>query len=158
MESPRKSSKRAGRPGWLATPATSTQEHELAADMAAARWMEYQAVSAQAAASAPDRDCTRTVRRLRDELQRIHCRDYFPPAERDVARLAVEALACPHLEANAPGGHNREWATRPRHPHRRRLLHLAIVAPRRPRANSAVFVTTAALTASTNRPAAVMAQ
>jgi hypothetical protein len=33
------------------------------------------------------------VRRLRDELRRIHRRDYFPPIERDHADAAVEALA-----------------------------------------------------------------
>jgi hypothetical protein len=72
--------------------------------MAAARSEEYRAVIDQAtaavAAGQPDR--TRTVRRLRDELRRIHRRDYFPPTERDTARQAVEALAEPRTTADAP--------------------------------------------------------
>jgi hypothetical protein len=89
---------------WLAQPATLAQERELAAAMAAARREEYRAVIQQAAAAVnlgePDR--TRTVRRLRDELRRIHRRDYFPPAERDTARQAVEVLVEPRTEAESP--------------------------------------------------------
>jgi uncharacterized protein YdbL (DUF1318 family) len=79
---------------WLAQSATDTQERELVAELAAARSKEYQAVIAQAAAAvrASDSARARTVRRLRDELQHIHDRDYFPPAERDAADLAVEVL------------------------------------------------------------------
>jgi hypothetical protein len=88
---------------WLAQPATLAQERELAAAMAAARGEEYQAVIDQAAgamsASEPDR--IRTIRRLRDELRRIHRRDYFPPADRDAARQAVESLAEPRTEADS---------------------------------------------------------
>jgi len=32
------------------------------------------------------------ARRLRGELRRIMRRDYFPPAEREAARIALEAL------------------------------------------------------------------
>ncbi len=89
---------------WLAQPATLTQERELAAGMAAARSEEYRAVIDHAATSAsgsePDR--VRTIRRLRDELRRIHRRDYFPPVERDTARLAVENLAGPRTKADSP--------------------------------------------------------
>jgi hypothetical protein len=89
---------------WLAQPATLPQERELAAAMAAARSEEYRTVIDQAtaavAAGQPNR--TRTVRRLRDELRRIHRRDYFPPTERDTARHAVEALAEPRTTADAP--------------------------------------------------------
>jgi len=89
---------------WLAQPATLPQERELAAAMASARSEEYRAVIDQAtaavAAGQPDR--TRTVRRLRDELRRIHRRDYFPPTERDTARQAVKALAEPRTTADAP--------------------------------------------------------
>jgi hypothetical protein len=88
---------------WLAQPATLAQERELAAAMAAARGEEYQAVIDQAAGamsvSEPDR--IRTIRRLRDELRRIHRRDYFPPADRDAARRAVEALAKPRTRADS---------------------------------------------------------
>jgi hypothetical protein len=87
---------------WLAQPATLPQERELAAAMAAARSEEYRAVIDQATAAAGQPDRTRTVRRLRDELRRIHRRDYFPPTERDTARHAVEALAETRTTADAP--------------------------------------------------------
>ena len=85
---------------WVARPATLAQEREIAAGMAAARAAEYRNVTEQASSarvlSGADRD--RAVRRLRDELRRIHRRDYFPPAERDRARAAVEDLAAPVAE------------------------------------------------------------
>ena len=89
---------------WHAQPATLAQERELAAAMAAARRDEYRSVieQATAAGSANDAERLRTVRRLRDELRRIHRRDYFPPAERDTARQAVEALARPRTKADSP--------------------------------------------------------
>jgi DNA-binding transcriptional regulator PaaX len=87
---------------WIAQPATLAQERALAADMAAARSEEYRTViDAAAAASASEADRVRTIRRLRDELRRIHRRDYFPPAERDTARLAVEALAEARTQADS---------------------------------------------------------
>lgn len=87
---------------WLAQPATLAQERDLATTMAAARREEYQAVIDQAAAAdrVNDVERVRTVRRLRDELRRIHRRDYFPPTERDTARLAVETLAQPRTETS----------------------------------------------------------
>jgi hypothetical protein len=80
---------------WLARPATAAQERELAAAMAAARAAEYQAVDALAAAARDTGGAERaaTLRRLRGELRRISRRDYFPPAAREQARVAVEALA-----------------------------------------------------------------
>jgi ChrB-like protein len=89
---------------WLAQPATLTQERELAAGMAAARSEEYRAVidHAATAASGSEPDRVRTIRRLRDELRRIHRRDYFPPVERDTARLAVETLARSAAKADSP--------------------------------------------------------
>ncbi len=89
---------------WLAQPATVAQERDLAAAMAAARSDEYRAVIDHAAATdtASAAERIRTVRRLRDELRRIHRRDYFPPAERDAARQAVETLAEPRTEADTP--------------------------------------------------------
>jgi DNA-binding transcriptional regulator PaaX len=89
---------------WIAQPATVAQERELAAAMAAARSEEYRTVIDQAAAvaSATDAERLRTVRRLRDELRRIHRRDYFPPVERDTARRAVETLARSAAKADSP--------------------------------------------------------
>jgi hypothetical protein len=80
---------------WLARPATLKQERDLATAMATARAEEYRAVTDQAGAAqrVTGADRERTVRRLRDELRRIHRRDYFPPIERDHAQAAVEALA-----------------------------------------------------------------
>jgi hypothetical protein len=63
--------------------------------MAQARAEEYRKVmdQADAARSLSGTERERTVRRLRDELRRIHRRDYFPPTERDHAQVAAEALA-----------------------------------------------------------------
>jgi uncharacterized protein YdbL (DUF1318 family) len=82
---------------WLARPATAAQERELAVAMAAARSAEYEAVAAQAAAARDAGEAARAaaLRRLRGELRRITRRDYFPPAAREQARAAVEALAGP---------------------------------------------------------------
>jgi hypothetical protein len=80
---------------WLARPASESQERDLARSMAQARAMEYTAVLEHAAAAArlvgPER--SRLLRSLRAELRRIRRRDFFPPAERDAAVAAVEALA-----------------------------------------------------------------
>ena len=80
---------------WLATPGSATQERVIAETMRAARAAEYRGVTDQArhAASGGDAERTRALRRLRDELRRIARRDFFPPAEREVARAAVDALA-----------------------------------------------------------------
>jgi hypothetical protein len=62
--------------------------------MRAARAAEYQAVIAHARAAAASTvvERARTARRLRGELRRIARRDFFPPAEREAARAAVQAL------------------------------------------------------------------
>lgn len=80
---------------WLARPATQAQEGQLARAMADARAAEYQAVIADAGAAAAADPAARAsaVRRLRNELRGIQRRDYFPPAERDQAQAAVQALA-----------------------------------------------------------------
>ena len=82
---------------WLARPAARAQEGELAQAMAAARAAEYQAVIAAAAAAAEADPAARVpaVRRLRNEFRSIQRRDYFPPAERDLAQAALQALAAP---------------------------------------------------------------
>jgi hypothetical protein len=79
---------------WLAEPASADQERELAAAMRDARRQEYDTILADARDAAPlaDADRERAVRRLRAELRRIGRRDFFPPAERDAARVAVQAL------------------------------------------------------------------
>jgi hypothetical protein len=104
---------------WLARPATVAQERELAAVMAAARVTEYTAViaGAEAALGAEDAARAAALRRLRGELRRITRRDYFPPAARDQARAAVEALAAsgPDDVASAPAAAGRElpWSGPP---------------------------------------------
>jgi len=76
---------------WLAQPTTLPAERDLATTMATARATEYTQVitTAAAAADSPAPERAATARRLRAELRRINRRDYFPPAERDLARLAV---------------------------------------------------------------------
>ena len=80
---------------WVARPATSAQERELAAGMAAARAAEYRELTAAcegaAAADGPER--SRALRRLRTEWRAIDRRDFFPPAERDVAATALRELS-----------------------------------------------------------------
>jgi hypothetical protein len=80
---------------WVAQPGTLATEREVAAAMAAARAAEYTAVTDETMAAAHLEETARSslARRLRAELRRIQRRDYFPPAERDVATAATEALA-----------------------------------------------------------------
>jgi hypothetical protein len=79
---------------WLSEPATQAQERGLATAMRAARAAEYQAVTAEAesAVTASAAERAKVVRRLRGELRRIGRRDFFPPAERDAAKAAVQVL------------------------------------------------------------------
>ena len=88
---------------WLAIPASAAQERAIAEGMRAARAAEYQAVTEQArdAANGGVAERTRALRRLRGELRRIARRDFFPPAERDAAHAAVDALAA-KAAANLP--------------------------------------------------------
>jgi microcompartment protein CcmK/EutM len=80
---------------WIARLTSARQERELAGRMAADVADAYQAVIDEAAdlRRAGEPVLARTVARLRRELRRIGQRDYFPPAERDRAHTAVEALA-----------------------------------------------------------------
>src|SRR5215211_193498 len=80
---------------WLATPASAAQERAVAEAMRAARAAEYRAVTdqARAAANGGAAERIRAARRLRGELRRIALRNLLPPAEREVARAAVDALA-----------------------------------------------------------------
>jgi hypothetical protein len=79
---------------WLARPATTAAERDLAAAMAADRASEYTKVIDEARVGNRLEPAARgaLVRRLRGELRRIGRRDYFPPIERDHARAAVQAL------------------------------------------------------------------
>jgi hypothetical protein len=61
--------------------------------MAEAIAEEYRRVIQQADSAPEGGQRTRTLARLRRELHRIRARDYFPPAEREQAREAVERLA-----------------------------------------------------------------
>ena len=91
---------------WLATPGSAAQERAIAEAMRGARAAEYQAVTEQArnAAGGGATERTRALRRLRGELRRIARRDFFPLAERDTARAAVDALATDAATTEAPAG------------------------------------------------------
>ena len=80
---------------WLAAPGSAAQERTIAEAMRAARAAEYRTVTEQArtAANGGAGERMRALRRLRGELRRIARRDFFPPAEREAARAAVDALA-----------------------------------------------------------------
>jgi hypothetical protein len=99
---------------WLARPATRAQQDQLAATLAAARAAEYQAlISAVAAAAGGPSDAgirAGALRRLRNELREIQRRDYFPPADRDRAEAALNALA--EVPAEQPGSESAHGATR----------------------------------------------
>ena len=104
---------------WLAVAGSAAQERAVAASMRAARAAEYQAVTeqARAAAGGTATERARAQRRLRGELRRIARRDFFPPAQRDAARAAVDALAstaapasssaAPSASASAQGSRSR---------------------------------------------------
>jgi hypothetical protein len=78
---------------WVSRLTSAAQERALAQKMADAIAAEYRALAASAArASTGGRVKDQTTARLRRELRRISQRDYFPPAEREEARRAVEAL------------------------------------------------------------------
>lgn len=89
---------------WLAQPASSRAEWELAAAMAADRAAEYTKVINEAHAGNRLDAAARTalLRRLRGELRRIGRRDYFPPRERDQAHAAVQALTATAPADTAP--------------------------------------------------------
>ena len=67
---------------WTARPDSQAQEYRLAAEMAAARAVEYRQVrdAADAVATAHGGHAAAVVlRRLRGELRRVERRDFFPP-------------------------------------------------------------------------------
>lgn len=80
---------------WLARTASASQHRELVTALRCARAAEYDAVRAAASAAAglSSAERRRALTLLRGQLRGIRRRDFFPPAERDVATAAVEALA-----------------------------------------------------------------
>jgi hypothetical protein len=78
---------------WTATPAALAQEREIAAAMQSGIAEQYGNVIGQARQAVQAGGNRRTLGRLRRELGRIERRDYFPPPERQLARVAVEKLA-----------------------------------------------------------------
>src|SRR5215211_3552774 len=78
---------------WTAAPAALAQEREIAAAMQSGITEQYRNVIGQARQAAQAGGNRRTLGRLRRELGRIERRDYFPPPERQLARVAVEELA-----------------------------------------------------------------
>jgi hypothetical protein len=86
---------------WLTEPTSPAVERQLIEEIAAGRAEEYRQVLDQAheAASLDPVGRRRELRRLRRELRRIRQRDYFPPAERDLAAGAVAEVAA-SLEAD----------------------------------------------------------
>jgi hypothetical protein len=78
---------------WTATPAALAQERELAGAMQAVIAEQYRAVIEEARIAREAGGSRRTLARLRRELGRIERRDYFPPPQRDHARVAVDELA-----------------------------------------------------------------
>lgn len=90
---------------WLARPATAAQERALATGMQTARAEEYRqlAASCREALTADPADRARSLRRLRGEWRAVDRRDFFPPAEREVAAAALRELA-DAVTAGAPAG------------------------------------------------------
>lgn len=81
---------------WFGRPGSARQERALAERMSEAVAVGYRAVTADAEEAQFSDDGAarrRTLARLRRELRRIERRDFFPPAERQHARRAVDALA-----------------------------------------------------------------
>ncbi|WP_196442168.1 Chromate resistance protein ChrB [Planomonospora sp. ID67723] len=91
---------------WLAVPAAAAQERAIVQEMRQARTAEYQAVvdQARAAGAAGPGERARLAGRLRAQLQRITRRDFFPPAEREIAQRAVRALTDPGAGAAIADG------------------------------------------------------
>lgn len=90
---------------WLARPSTARQERDLAAQMAAARAVEYAELAAAAAAAVELGPSGRAaaLRRLRGQWRQISRRDFFPPPQRERARVALQELGAAVAESS-PGG------------------------------------------------------
>jgi len=77
---------------WLAEAADRATERDLIDQLRSRAVEEYRAVIGEVEALDGE-PTTRTLGRLRRELQRIGHRDFFPPAERDAAHRAVAEAA-----------------------------------------------------------------
>jgi hypothetical protein len=79
---------------WLARPSSLAQERELATAMAADRAAEYLELEAAArqALDEPPAEQRKVLAKLRRTIRGVHRRDFFPPAERDRARVALRRL------------------------------------------------------------------
>jgi polyhydroxyalkanoate synthesis regulator phasin len=79
---------------WIGELTSAAQERELASRMAETIAADYQALVEEAATAReqPLGQRRRTLGRLRRELRRIRTRDYFPPAERELAQRALDEL------------------------------------------------------------------
>ncbi|MCA4133087.1 Chromate resistance protein ChrB [Arthrobacter sp. M4] len=94
---------------WVGKPSSPSQERQIVAAMQDERRKEYLALTQDArdATALGDAARARTARRLQQQHRKISRRDYFPPAERDIARAAIKAiLRAP--SAVAPGSAARE--------------------------------------------------
>ncbi|MGQ0805287.1 MAG: Chromate resistance protein ChrB [Actinomycetota bacterium] len=78
---------------WLAQPATAAQERALAERMQAGVADDYRVIIEEAEGMRDPAATHRTLGRLRRALRRVRTRDYFPPAEAERARRAVDELA-----------------------------------------------------------------
>jgi uncharacterized protein YdbL (DUF1318 family) len=80
---------------WLARPSTKALEREVAEPMNAARASEYARIAeqAQAAVHAEQPRPLQVMRQLRAQMRRVERRDFFRPAEREQARLALRDLS-----------------------------------------------------------------
>lgn len=80
---------------WIGRLGSARSERAIASRMADAVAADYRTIIEMADQAAKDQAVARrrTLARLRRELRRIGQRDYFPPADRDHAHQAVEALA-----------------------------------------------------------------
>jgi hypothetical protein len=79
---------------WVGELGSGAQERELASRMAEAVAADYRSLTEEAVAARlqPLGQRRRTLGRLRRELRRIRARDYFPPAERELAQEALDEL------------------------------------------------------------------
>ena len=82
---------------WRAELTSAEQEQAVVHEMATARSVEYEQITARAQAArrstTPHTDSVRALRSLRRELRQVRRRDFFPPPQRDMAHSEVNALA-----------------------------------------------------------------
>jgi hypothetical protein len=80
---------------WRARTLSRADEKAIAQQMSQARADEYQSIvdDAEDVRQMASVEHTRQLKRLRRALREVQRRDYFPPPEREIARIAVEQLA-----------------------------------------------------------------